>query len=158
MIKTVILYKISIAVLMGIVVFHISSSTSKAPLMEERSDNSEMCFEKHKNVKRIGMVIKIKPEKLEEYLELHADTNAGVRHLLSKYNMRNFSIFMTQLEDGNHYEFGYWEYWGDDYEADMRKIEGEPENKAWLALCDPMQVPLEGESSWRQMERIYFNY
>lgn len=112
----------------------------------------------HKNVKRVGMVIKIKPEKLDEYIALHADSNAGVRHLLKKYHMRNFSIYMTQLDDGNYYEFGYWEYWGDDYEGDMKKLDDEPENKAWLEMCDPMQVPLNGETSWRHMERIYANY
>ena len=64
----------------------------------------------HRNVKGIGMVIKIKPDHLHEYLKLHADTTPGVRDLLSKYNMRIFSIFMTQMEDGNYYEFGYYEY------------------------------------------------
>ena len=138
-------------------VFLITACTRKMTHTEENTCQ-EICHETHKDVKRIGMVIKIKPEKLDEYIELHADTNAGVRHLLSKYNMRNFSIFMTQLEDGNYYEFGYWEYWGHDYDADMKKIEAEPENKAWLALCDPMQIPLEGETSWRHMKRIYHNY
>ena len=133
------------------------SCINKEPGKED-AKYSDMNYEKHKYVKRIGMLIKIKPDKLDAYIELHADTNAGVRHLLSKYNMRNFSIFMTQLEDGNYYEFGYWEYWGDDYEGDMKKIEAEPENKAWLTLCDPMQISLKGEATWKHMERIYHNY
>ena len=112
----------------------------------------------HKDVKRVGMVIKIKPDKLEEYLALHSDSEAGVRDLLVKYNLRNFSIFMTQVEDGNYYEFGYYEYWGDDFEADMKLLEAEPRNKAWLEMCDPMQIPLEGEKSWREMKTIYTNY
>jgi L-rhamnose mutarotase len=112
----------------------------------------------HKEVKRVGMVIKIKPERLEEYLAVHADSVAGVRDLLTKYNLRNFSIFMTQLEDSNYYEFGYYEYWGDDFETDMKLLEAEPRNKAWLELCDPMQIPLEGEVSWKEMKRIYANY
>jgi L-rhamnose mutarotase len=112
----------------------------------------------HKDVKRVGMVIKINPEKLEEYLALHADSESGVRDLLIKYNMRNFSIFMTQLADSSYYEFGYYEYWGDDFEADMKLLEAEPRNKAWLEVCDPMQIPLEGESSWREMKTIYTNY
>ena len=57
----------------------------------------------HQEVKRVGMVIKIKPDKLEEYMALHADSVEGVRDLLCKYNLRNFSIFMTQLEDSNYY-------------------------------------------------------
>ena len=143
--------------LLVFIVFLFSSCISEEPVKED-AKHSDMSYEKHKDVKRIGMLIKIKPDKLDDYIALHADTNAGVRHLLSKYNMRNFSIFMTQLEDGNYYEFGYWEYWGNDYEGDMQKIEAEPENKAWLILCDPMQIPLEGETSWRHMKRIYHNY
>ena len=111
-----------------------------------------------KSIKRIGMVIKIKPERLEEYLKLHADTNQGVRDLLTKYNMRNFSIFMTKLEDGNYYEFGYYEYRGKDYESDMEALAREPRNIEWLKTCDPMQTPLKGETSWKMMDKIFFNY
>jgi len=60
-----------------------------------------------KDVKRVGMVIKIKPEFIEEYKAVHADSNPGVRDLLIEANMRNFSIFLLQLDDGNWYEFGY---------------------------------------------------
>jgi L-rhamnose mutarotase len=112
----------------------------------------------HKNVKRVGMVIKIKPDRLEEYLALHANTNPGVRDLIRKYHMRNFSIFMTRLEDGNYYEFGYYEYWGNDFEADMAALSKEPRNIDWLKVCDPMQIPLPGETSWKKMDLIYFNY
>jgi L-rhamnose mutarotase len=112
----------------------------------------------HDEVKRVGMVIKIRPENLESYKALHADTVSGVRDLLTKYNLRNFSIFLTQLEDGNYYEFGYYEYWGSDFETDMEMLNNEPRNKAWLELCDPMQVPIDSEVSWKEMERIYFNY
>ena len=113
----------------------------------------------HKNVKRVGMVVKIKKDKLEEYKKLHADNNPGVRHLLTKYHMRNFSIFLVQLADGDWYEFGYYEYWGDDLEGDMAKLDAEPENAKWLEKCDPMQEGiLPGQEGWKEMERIYFNY
>lgn len=108
-------------------------------------------------IQRFGMVIKIDTTRIEEYLALHADSNPGVRDLLKKYNMENFSIFMTQLNDGSYYEFGYYEYTGSDYEADMAALDAEHRNKEWLKLCDPMQIPLEGETSWKQMKKIYFN-
>jgi L-rhamnose mutarotase len=149
------------AVCTTITIIIISLYSCKKEVVEtekEIRENKEICDSIHKSVIRVGMVIKIKPEKLEEYLALHADTNSGVRHLLSKYHIRNFSIFMTQLEDSSYYEFGYWEYWGDNYEEDMKKLDLEPENKAWLEMCDPMQIPLEGETSWRRMDRIYSNY
>lgn len=112
----------------------------------------------HNNVKRVGMVIKIKSDRLNEYLKLHADTNRGVRDLLTKYHMRNFSIFMTRMEDGNYYEFGYYEYTGNDYDGDMAKLAREPRNIEWLKVCDPMQIPLQGETSWKKMDKVYYNY
>ena len=72
-------------------------------------------------VKRVGMVIQLRPEKLEEYKRLHADSNPGVRDLLVKYHLRNFSIFLQQI-DGKWYEFGYYEYTGKDFEADMARL------------------------------------
>jgi L-rhamnose mutarotase len=106
--------------------------------------------------KRIGMVIRLKPEAIKEYKKLHADGNSGVRDLLQKYNMRNFSIFLTAI-DGKFYEFGYYEYTGIDIDTDMAKLALEPRNIEWLKVCDSMQIPLPGEKGWREMERIYYN-
>ena len=125
-----------------------SASISSKQIQEES---------KSTNIKRFGMVIKLKEEMIDEYKKLHADDNAGVRDLLSKYNMQNFSIFLHRLDDGNYYEFGYYEYVGDDFEADMAQLAAEPRNKAWLEVCDPMQIPLEGYDGWADMEQVYFN-
>ena len=102
------------------------------------------------------MVIWIKPETIAEYKELHADSNPGVRDLLTKYHMRNFSIYLQEI-DGKYYEFGYYEYTGNDFEADMTKLAAEPRNKEWLSICDPMQIPLKGYKSWAEMEVVYRN-
>ena len=107
--------------------------------------------------KVIGMVIGIKPEKIEEYKKLHADANAGVRDLLTKYNMHNFSIFIKQFDDGKSYLFGYYEYTGNNYEADMAALDKEQRNIEWLETTDPLQIPFNGETSWSQMERVYYN-
>ncbi|MEJ2495439.1 MAG: L-rhamnose mutarotase [Ignavibacteriaceae bacterium] len=107
--------------------------------------------------KRIGMVIGIKADKIDEYKKLHTDSNAGVRDLLNKYNMHNFSIFLKQFDDGKWFLFGYYEYTGSDYEADMSKLAEENRNIEWLKMTDPMQIPFEGESSWSQMEQVYYN-
>ena len=120
-----------------------------------KTNESKMTAEN--DVKRVGMVIKIKPEYIDEYRDLHSASNAGVRDLLTKAHMHNFSIFLHQLDDGNWYEFGYYEYTGDDFEADMAKLDRHPRNIEWLKVCDPMQVPLEGETGWAEMEQVYFN-
>ena len=143
--------KIPVAILLMVIM---------ATACKQKESETDKIPETHKEaaeIKRVGMVIKLKPECIEEYKALHADSNPGVRDLLVKANMRNFSIFLHQLDDGNYYEFGYYEYHGDDFEADMAKLAKEDRNIEWLKICDPMQVPLEGESGWAEMEQVYFN-
>ncbi len=108
-------------------------------------------------IKRIGMVIKIRPNMIEEYKKLHANDNAGVRDLLTKYGMRNFSIFLQELEPNKFYEFGYYEYVGKNFELDMAAMALEERTIEWLKICDPMQIPLEGNSGWKVMEQVYYN-
>jgi L-rhamnose mutarotase len=109
-----------------------------------------------KEPKRIGMVVGLKPEKIAQYVKLHTGDNCVVRDLLNKYHMHNFSIFLHKIE-GKWYEFGYYEYTGDDYEGDMARLAAEPRNQAWLKVTDAMQVPLAGEKTWAMMKPVYYN-
>ena len=113
--------------------------------------------QKRQVTRRVGQVIEIKPEQIQEYKALHADSNPGVRDLLSKANIENFSIFIKQFDDGKYYLFAYYEYTGDDYHADMKNLAQNERNIRWLETCDPMQVPFEGEESWSVMDQIYYN-
>ena len=66
-------------------------------------DNCEMkgCAKQEcggKSIQRFGMVVGIDPDVIDEYKELHADSNPGVRDLLTKYNMQNFSIYLHEIE------------------------------------------------------------
>ena len=107
-------------------------------------------------VKRVGMVTQLRPDKVAEYKQLHADSNAGVRDLLNKYHMHNFSIYLQKI-DGKWYEFGYYEYTGSHFEEDMATMAKEPRTIEWLKVCDPMQIPLPGAKGWTEMERVYLN-
>jgi L-rhamnose mutarotase len=109
------------------------------------------------HVQRIGMVIGIKPDQISAYEALHAASNAGVRDLLTTYHIQNFSIFIHQLDDGKYYLFGYYEYTGRDYKADMAKLATEPRNQKWLSVTDALQIPLSGEKSWAKMQEVYHN-
>jgi L-rhamnose mutarotase len=108
-------------------------------------------------VRRIGMVIGIRPDRISAYEALHAASNLGVRDLLAKYNMHNFSIFVEKLDDERYYLFGYYEYTGGNYQADMEKLAAEPRNAEWLNSTDPMQIPLHGQRSWATMREVYHN-
>lgn len=109
------------------------------------------------HVRRVGMVIGIKSDQISAYEALHAASNAGVRDLLTKYHMHNFSIYIHQLDDGKYYLFGYYEYTGTDFETDMAKLSAEPRNQKWLSATDPLQIPLSGEKSWAKMQEVYHN-
>lgn len=109
------------------------------------------------SIRRVGMVIGLHDEAEAAYRRLHADDEPGVRDLLAAHGIRNFSIFLQRLPDGNLYEFAYFEYDGADLERDLAALDREPRNRDWLARCDPMQRPLPGATSWTMMESIYHN-
>ena len=110
-------------------------------------------------MERYGSVIKIKPEHLEEYKELHANAWPEVLEQIRDSNIRNYSIFHRQLDDGEHYLFSYFEYVGDDFEADMAAMAEDPTTQRWWDVCKPMQIPLdtrkEGEW-WSDMESVFY--
>lgn len=105
--------------------------------------------------RRMGMVIGLKPEFLDEYKRLHADVWPAVLQRLSASNITNYSIYLKQPEN---LMFSYWEYTGDDFEADNAAIAEDPVTQEWWALCGPMQQPLtnrkEGEW-WANMEEVF---
>jgi L-rhamnose mutarotase len=109
-------------------------------------------------VKRYGNVIGLRPEKLEEYKELHADVWPGVLKMIEECNIHNYSIYLGELEEGKYYLFSYFEYTGDDFKADMAKMAADPTTQKWWTLCEPCQAPIptrkEGEW-WANMEEVF---
>ena len=109
-------------------------------------------------VTRYGSVIGVKPERLEEYKEVHADVWPGVLEQIKECNIHNYSIYLGELEKGQYYLFAYFEYSGDDFEADMDKMKADPTTQRWWKLTDPMQIPIplrkEGEW-WASMEEVF---
>ncbi|MHC4461471.1 MAG: L-rhamnose mutarotase [Planctomycetota bacterium] len=109
-------------------------------------------------VKRYGDVLGVKPEKLEEYKQLHANVWPGVLKMIKECNIRNYSIYLRELEEGKYYLFSYFEYTGDDFEADMAKMAADPTTQKWWAVCMPCQTPIptrkEGEW-WANMQEVF---
>lgn len=104
-------------------------------------------------MKRYGQVIRVRSEKLEEYKRLHADAWPGVLKRIHEANIRNYSIF---YRDG--LLFAYFEYTGDDYEADMARIAADPTTQKWWKLTDPCQEPVESAAEgewWAPMEEVF---
>jgi L-rhamnose mutarotase len=110
------------------------------------------------NVKRYGMVIGIKKEKIDEYKKLHANVWSDVLSKIKKCNISNYSIYLGQMEPDKYYLFSYLEYIGDDLEADMAKMAADETTQKWWKLCKPCQIPLECRYKnewWMNMEEVF---
>ena len=109
-------------------------------------------------MKRIGSVIGLKSEKIEEYKKLHAAVWPDVLEQIRNSNIRNYSIFLKRLPDGNHYLFSYFEYVGETFESDMAAMAADPRTQEWWAVCKPCQQPLPDVSEdgwWADMEEVF---
>lgn len=93
-------------------------------------------------MQRYAQIIGVKAEKLEEYKRLHAAVWPDVLEQIHHSNIRNYSIFLRQLPDGNHYLFAYFEYIGEDFETDMATMAADPRTQEWWKVCKPCQQPL----------------
>ena len=62
--------------------------------------------------RRFGQVGRLKPEKRDEYVRLHAEVWPDVLNMITACNLENYSIFIR----GN-VVFSYFEYTGTDYDC-----------------------------------------
>jgi L-rhamnose mutarotase len=121
------------------------SNADKANISETRRESE--------NLVRYGWVIKVKPEKLEEYKHLHANPWPEINSMIKACNISNYSIY---YRDG--YLFSYFEYSGADFDADMKKMAADPKTQEWWELTEPCQEPVESaakEEWWAPMEELY---
>lgn len=106
-------------------------------------------------MQRIGMVIGVKPERIEEYKRLHAAVWPEVLARISACNISNYSIFLKEPEN---LLVSFFEYHGTDYAGDMAKMAADPKTQEWWAVCMPCQAPLETRKEgewWAGMEEVF---
>ena len=106
-------------------------------------------------MQRMAMVIGLRPEKVAEYKRLHADVWPGVLEMITACNIRNYSIYLKEPE---YLLFGYWEYHGEDFEADAAKMAADPETQRWWDVCKPCQAPLDTRKDgewWAMIDEVF---
>ena len=106
-------------------------------------------------MQRMGMMIGIEPDHIDEYKRLHADCWPEILQALGEAHIRNYSIFLRQPEN---VLFSYFEYHGDDFDADTKRIAELDVMKRWWAVCGPCQVRLESRAKgewWAAMEEVF---
>jgi L-rhamnose mutarotase len=108
-------------------------------------------------VQRYGMVIGVKPEKLDEYKKLHAKVWPEVLDQIKKSHIRNYSIYLSQI-NGQYYLYSYFEYTGKDYQADMAAMAKDPKTQEWWEVCKPCQIPLPNRAKdewWMAIDEVF---
>ena len=109
-------------------------------------------------MQRYGSVIGVKEDKLAEYKRLHTAVWPGVLKIIKQCNLRNYSIYLRKMPDGNFYLFSYYEYTGNDFAADMARMADDSEMQRWWAVCEPCQIPLSDRSAaewWAAAEEVF---
>jgi L-rhamnose mutarotase len=104
-------------------------------------------------MKRYGSLIGIKPEVLESYKKYHLAVWPEILDMISKCNIRNYSIYLK-----DNLLFAYFEYQGSDFKADMAKMAADPKTQEWWTIMMPMQKPLETRRAgewWAEMEEVF---
>ena len=104
-------------------------------------------------MKLVASVIGLPPENREEYEAYHAAVWPEVLARLAASHVHNYSIYRFGA-----LLFSYFEYTGDDYEADMAAIAADEATKRWWAVQEPLQRPLESRAPgewWQELPEVF---
>jgi L-rhamnose mutarotase len=104
-------------------------------------------------MKRYGQLLRVRPERFQEYKEYHARVWPEVLATIRACNIRNYSIYHF---DG--FLFAYYEYLGTDYTVDMAKMAADPKTQEWWSIMMPMQDPLPNRAAgewWAGMQEVF---
>jgi L-rhamnose mutarotase len=88
-------------------------------------------------MKRVGFLLKVKQERIEEYRRHHEAVWPEMLEALTRHGWRNYSLFMR--DDGTM--FGYFEA-EDGFQASLDGMATEDVNQRWQRLMEPFfEIP-----------------
>ena len=88
-------------------------------------------------IRRVASVIRLLPGREGRYLDLHRAVWPAVESQLHVAGITNYSIF---LRDG--LLFSYFEYTGENLEADLAALDSDATMQEWLRVTGECQEPL----------------
>ena len=140
-----------------IVVFAILLSISSCH-QKQKNETTVVNQQTSKHIQRFGMVTGLKPEKMEYYKKLHAAVWPAVQKKITECNIHNYSIYLKKI-NGQWLLFSYFEYTGNDFDADMKKMASDSTTKRWWKETDPCQLPLPDAAAknqvWSSIEEVF---
>lgn len=116
------------------------------------------CNKEAKPVKRYASITGLKADKLATYKALHAKAWPSVLNKIKACHIDNYSIYLKKINN-EYYLFSYFEYSGDDFDGDMKKMAADPDTQRWWKETDPCQQPLPEAAAkneiWTNMEEVF---
>ncbi|KAH7316540.1 rhamnose mutarotase [Stachybotrys elegans] len=112
--------------------------------------------------RRIGQIVKLRPECVEEYKACHAKVWPEVLKQIKECSIEDYSIF---YDDSTGILFASFKYVGYDYAGDMERMAQNPKVREWWQMTDKMQESLvpgavsseAGEPSWwKPVEEVFY--
>jgi L-rhamnose mutarotase len=100
-------------------------------------------------MKRIGFLLKVRPDKIREYTELHRAVWPEMTEALRRRGWRRYSLFMR--EDG--LLFGYFET-PESFQSALAGMSQEPINRKWQEFVASCFENLEGSHADQSMQEL----
>ncbi|NDJ52214.1 MAG: L-rhamnose mutarotase [Chloroflexi bacterium] len=91
---------------------------------------------------RFGQVVRLKPDAFDEYKRLHDSIWPELVDAMRAANLHNSTIFHHA-----NMLFMYYEYWGEDLEADLARVSESPQSREWAQLTNALQMSLDGRTT-----------
>ncbi len=102
-------------------------------------------------MKRFIFHSELKQEKIEDYVELHAKPWPELIELITRCNIHNYSISIK----GNEL-YTYYEYTGNNYEADMSLMDESPIMQEWWKHSKPCFLHHDKEHYYDDLKEIFY--
>ncbi|EMR61716.1 hypothetical protein MGN70_012589 [Eutypa lata] len=112
--------------------------------------------------RRVAQIVKLKPEFIAKYKEVHAAVWPEVLQQIRVCNIQDYSIFHDK-DSGVLY--ATFKYVGYDYAGDMERMRENPKVREWWAMTDGFQESLvpgatNSESGsppwWKEVEEVFY--
>lgn len=104
-------------------------------------------------MQRYGLILKLRPDKKEEYIKLHKDVWPEVLSAIKEANISNNTAFI-----GGDLLIMYLEYSGTDFISDWKKYGENEYVKKWFEKMGTLLLPFENPmppTAWTIMEEVF---
>ena len=93
----------------------------------------------------------LKPEKVDEYCRLHANVWPAVLRTIEDCNLRHYHIYRLDT-----LVVSVFDYVGDDFEADMRRMEADPVTQEWWTHTKPCFLHHDRQEYYLDWKEIFY--